>query len=92
MTMKRGVGNIKIERQPVRKGDLPFFFNLRVFIKVQPQREEQETFRSKDTQFAGVELSKCLEGPHVCTSNVPSQHLCVYSGVIFVYLDIYQKY
>jgi uncharacterized protein YfaS (alpha-2-macroglobulin family) len=33
-----------------------FFFNLRVFIKEKPQQEEQETLRSKDTQFAAVEL------------------------------------
>jgi len=39
-----------------------FFFNLRVFIKEFPQQEEQETLRSKDTQFAAVELPKCLEG------------------------------
>jgi len=41
-----------------------FIFNLRVFIKEQPQQEEQEILRSKDTQFAAVELPKCLEGPH----------------------------
>jgi len=35
-----------------------------VFIKDQPQQDEQETLRSKDTQLAAVELPKCLEGPH----------------------------
>ena len=29
-----------------------FFFNLRVFIKDEPQQEEQEAIRSKDTEFA----------------------------------------
>jgi len=31
-----------------------FFFDLRVFIKELPQQEEQETLKSKDTQFSAV--------------------------------------
>ena len=37
-----------------------FFFNLKVFIKGTPQQEEQETMRSKDTEFAAVKLPRCL--------------------------------
>jgi hypothetical protein len=41
-----------------------FFFNLRVFIKDEPQQEEQKTLTSKDTQFAAIKLPKYIEGPH----------------------------
>jgi len=38
-----------------------FLFNLRVFIYYgEPQREEQATLKSKDTQFAAVKLPKCF--------------------------------
>jgi len=39
-----------------------FFFNLKVLIKDQPQQEEQETMRSKDTEIAAVKLPRCLGG------------------------------
>jgi len=36
-----------------------FFFNLRVFIMEEPQQAEEETLKSKDTQFAVVKLPEC---------------------------------
>ena len=39
-----------------------FFFNLRVCIQDSPQQEEQETIRSKDTEFAAIMLPRCLVG------------------------------
>ena len=41
-----------------------FFFNLRVFIEDQPEKEEQETMRSKDSEFAAVKLPRCLVCGH----------------------------
>jgi len=37
-----------------------FFLNLRVFIKDQPQQEDQETMRLKDTELAAIKLPRCL--------------------------------
>jgi len=37
-----------------------FFLNLRVFIKDEPQQEEQEAIRSPDTEFAAIKLRRCL--------------------------------
>jgi len=42
------------------------FFNLKLLLRsnLSKRSTKYETLKSKDNQFAAVELPKCLEGPH----------------------------
>jgi len=73
MALNEGVALVGSERDEFFEDNF-FFFDLRIFIKDYSQQEDQETLKSKDTQFAVIKPPKCLERPHNSTKNNRKQY------------------